>query len=331
MLTGKKIYSLLLLIITAQLVTAQSYPIINGISRDTSFNPTSAYKKAKKQYPFIKLVKPDLSENVKDLFNVTYKELNERELTLDLFIPGSNTGKPKPVVLLIHGGGWASGSKEHMLPMAQKLAEKGFVTAAVEYRLSPEAKYPAGIKDLKAAIKWLKASASTYDIDTSKIAVLGGSAGATLASILGTTAGIRKFEHTDYLSEYSSKVHAVINMDGILDFTHPAESGKDTIPGKLSAGARWFGATYKESPEIWEEASPLFYVDENTSPVLFINSTLKRFHAGRDLFVNQLDSLGIFSEMHTIPGTPHPFWLFDPWFEKAFDYTHRFLKNVFEL
>ena len=117
-------------------------------------------------------------------------------------------------------------------------------------------------------------------------------------------------------------------MDGILDFTDPNESASDNDPGRRSSGAYWFGATYKENPEKWIEASPIVYAGKNTPPLLFINSSLPRFHAGRDSLINILDNFGIYTEVHTINSTPHPFWLFHPWFEPTINYMINFLDKT---
>jgi len=122
----------------------------------------------------------------------------------------------------------------------------------------------------------------------------------------------------------------IIDVDGILDFTHPAESNKDSDPLKPSAGKAWFGYSYKEKPELWMEASPFNYVTEKTPPILFINSSQDRFHAGRDYMIEKMNIYNIYSEVHTIPDTPHPFWLFHPWFKKTLDYTVTFLNRVFK-
>ena len=184
----------------------------------------------------------------------------------------------------------------------------------LEYRLSPEAKYPAAVQDIKSAIKWLKKNASRYNADSSEVTLLGCSSGGHLASLCGVTSNIQKFE-TDYLLDISSKVNAVIDIDGILDFTHPAESGKDTSELYPSVGKLWLGESFKTNPEIWIEASPLTYISENSPEFLFINSSLDRFHAGRDSAVVIFEKYAINFRIKTLPGTPHTFWLFEPWFK----------------
>ncbi|HSP40225.1 MAG TPA: hypothetical protein VLN46_02255, partial [Gillisia sp.] len=92
----------------------------------------------------------------------------------------------------------------------------------------------------------------------------------------------------------------------------------------------WLGGLKDVNPDNWREASPLEYAGENTPPIIFINSAQPRFHAGRDDMIKILDANGIYSEIHTIPNTPHSFWLVHPWFETTVTYTVDFLNKVFE-
>jgi pectinesterase len=123
-------------------------------------------------------------------------------------------------------------------------------------------------------------------------------------------------------------VQGVVDIDGVLDLTDPAESGKDTIPGELSAGARWLGATFRADPARWLDASPLHHAGPATPPVCFINSSIPRFHAGRDSMIAILSRFGIRTEVHTLPDTPHPFWLFEPWFGPACRAAVLFLRRT---
>ncbi len=298
--------------------------------RDTSFSVWSAGKKIEKDFPNAVAVREFKSLNINAERDFVYYNLGNRKLHADIFYPVKSEKKKIPAVILIHGGGWASGNKSHLIPLAQILAVNGFFTATVEHRLSPEAKYPAAITDLKTFVKWVKINSEKYNIDTSRIAVLGCSSGATLATLLGTTGQNPKFRSHNIYNTVSDKVQAIVNIDGIVDFTDPAESGKDNDPQKPSAGARWFGYTYKQNPAIWVEASPLTYVDENTPPTLFINSSLERFHAGRDTFLEVLAANNIYNDVLVINNTPHPFWLFHPWFDETWPKITNFLNFVFQ-
>jgi len=311
--------------ISAQGESNQTFP------RDTSFTPYQTWIKIKKEFPEAIIVKPQLPEGVIAENNIIYTTLSEtpygkRELHLDLFRP-KKSGK-YPALLLIHGGGWRSGNKTMQVPMAQQISTKGYVTASVEYRLSPEALYPAAIYDIKAAIRFLRANAVKYNIDPNRMALSGSSSGGELAAFIGMTSDLKKFDENEGDNSVSSEVQAIIDMDGILDFTDPNESAKDNDPAKRSAGAYWFGATFKEAPEKWEEASPIKYAGKNTPPILFLNSALPRFHAGRDSVITILNTYNIYTEVKTIPNTPHPFWLFHPWFEPTVGSMVTFLDKI---
>ena len=300
-----------------------------GIPRDTSFTVYSAADKIKEQYPQAQLVLPDLPPGVEVKSDLIYARYGQRALHLDLF--RSANKEFLPAVILIHGGGWRTGDRSQGIPIAQRLAARGYVAVTVEYRLSIEALYPAAVHDLKAVIRWLRAHGAEHLIDTTRIVALGCSAGGQLAALLGTTNGDSKFEGSGGNSDRSSDIQAVVDIDGILDFTDPAESGKDTIPGKPSAGSYWFGGPLREKRDLWIEASPLNHVSAKSAPIAFINSSLERFHAGRDGMIAKLNALNIYSEVHTIPDTPHPFWFFQPWFGPTCEFAIAFLNKTLSI
>lgn len=318
----KKIF--LLFFVICGLLTAQQK---KEIPRDTSFSVGSTTAKVYKQFPFAKLVVSKLPDNVEEQRDISYTAYGDRELHLDIFTP-KQKGRLYPGVILIHGGGWRSGSRQMEIPMAHFLASHGYVTAVTEYRLSIEALYPAAVNDLKIAVRWMRANAAKYNIDTNKIAVYGCSSGGQLAALIGTTNGILHFENYSIYFKHSSNVQAVVDVDGVVDMTDPNESGKDTVKGRPSAGALWFGAPYRERRDLWTEASPINYVNENTPPILFVNSSIPRYHAGRDEMIRKMNSYNVYSEVHTIQNTPHPFWLFHPWFDEASNYILKFLDRV---
>lgn len=289
--------------------------------KDTSYTVQSTYRKVKKEYPFAEIVLPALPEGVAEEKNVTYRTLGNRELRADIFYP-SDSGQQYPGVLLVHGGGWRTGDRSLLIPIAHQLADNGYVAVCVEYRLSLEAAYPAAVHDLKAAVRWMRSEASAYSIDTSKIAVLGCSAGGQLAALIGTANGLSTMEGGINNGKFSSAAHAIVDIDGILAFKHPeSEEG--------AMAAQWLGGTYEEAPENWNEASALSHVDEDTPPILFIGSSFSRFLAGRDDMIEVLETNNIYWESYIIADSPHSFWLFHPWFEPTVDYTIGFLNKVF--
>lgn len=292
------------------------------IPKDTSFTIYGTYIKEKKARPYIEIAQPVESKDIGSKKDVIYEEIGERKLLLDAFYSKKSKGK-KPAILLVFGGGWRSGSKEQNWAMCSGLVRSGYIAVTPEYRLSLEAPYPAALYDLKTAVRWMKAHAKEYRIDTSKIAVLGCSAGGQLAALAGTTNGDAHFEDkTLGFANHSSDVQAIIDIDGTLAFHHP-----ESAEGKASSD--WFGGDYAHKPELWEEAAPLNHVSSTTPPVLFLNSSLPRFHAGRTDFIHKTDSLHIYTEIHEFPDTPHPFWFFHPWFTPMMEYMIQFLQKTF--
>jgi acetyl esterase/lipase/quercetin dioxygenase-like cupin family protein len=296
--------------------------------RDTSFTITSAWLSIRKDFPNAVPVEARLPEGVGAEENLVYSSRGGRNLHCDLFRPVNRGEAPLPAVLLLHGGGWRSGDKSQAVPMAQFLAGRGYVAVAMEYRLSGEARFPAAVFDVRAAIRWLWRHAGEKGIDPERIALVGSSAGGTLAALVAATGGTGEFEEAGETRVTSTRVQALVDIDGVVDMTDPSESGKDSDPANPSAGARWFGATYKENPAIWQKGSPLAHVTPEMPPVLFINSSLERFHAGRDRMAEKLRGWHVSCEIRTLPGAPHPFWLFHPWFEPTTTLVARFLDDT---
>ncbi|QKX17824.1 alpha/beta hydrolase [Microbulbifer sp. YPW1] len=314
----------ILLLLPSSVQSAAGYPV------DDSFNLHAAFNKARKTYPRISIanVVPDPSTVVQR--GVVYRQLGERTLHLDIFRPESaGADARRPAVLLVHGGGWRSGNQTLQEPMAIYLANRGFVTATVEYRLSVEARYPAGVQDVKAALGWLRNHADEYGIDPQRVAILGASSGAQMATLVGVAPGMEVFETAE--SSGLDRIQAIVNLDGIVSFTTPMALKYENAPHKNpSAAGAWFGGRYQEVPELWRQASPLEYAGVGSPPTLFINSSLPRFHAGRDAYIEKLAAADIPTEVMTHDDSPHPYWLFEPWFtpsaEKVAEFLQRTLK-----
>lgn len=288
---------------------------------DTTYTVKSVYDKVKKEHPYISYVAPRKYEGVNQKKEIVYKKINDRELHLDAYY--NNTKKLNPAIVIIHGGGWRSGNKSQMETFAMEMASKGYSCFNIEFRLSLEAQYPAAIFDVKKAIQYIKKNAKKFNVDTTKVAVLGCSSGGQMAALTGTTNGKPDFEENDKNVKFSSKVNAIIDVDGILAFKHP-ESAEGTVAGL------WLGGSYEEKPTVWQQASPLHNTDKNTPPILFINSSIPRFHAGRDDMITILNKYGTYNDVQTIPNSPHSFWFLNPWFDETVKYTTQFLDKVFK-
>jgi len=306
---------LFFLFITKIAFAQSSFPV------DTSYTVKSVYDKVKKDHPYISHVTARKHENVNQKKEIVYKKIKDRELHLDAYY--NNNKKLNPAIVIIHGGGWRSGNRSQMETFAIEMASKGYSCFNIEFRLSLEAPYPAAIFDVKNAIQYIKKNARKFNMDTTKVAVLGCSSGGQMAALIGTTNGKSDFEDTKTNSKFSSKVNAIVDVDGILAFKHP-ESIEGTVAGL------WLGGSYEEKPMVWQQASPLNNTDSNTPPILFINSSIPRFHAGRDDMITILNKYGTYNEIQTIQNSPHSFWFLNPWFDETINYTTQFLNKIFK-
>ena len=306
---------------------AQSTKGITGIT-DTSYTLTSAYTSTLKTHPNAKMVSEIMPKTIESKRNIIYAKIGERGLLLDAFYPKKKNKTLFPVIIIIHGGGWRTGNKNQHFALAQRLANLGYICFLPEYRLSTEALFPAAVHDLKASLRWVRANAKMYQIDTNKIATLGFSAGGQLSALLGSTAHLPNFEGLGDNNNHSSKVNAVIDIDGILAFIH-SESGEGDDSKRTSAATNWFGYSKTENPKLWEQGSALTHAGKNSPPTLFLNSSVDRMHAGREDYLAKLASFNIYTEVHNFPDSPHGFCLFEPWFTPTVQYVDAFLKKVF--
>ena len=138
---------------------------------------------------------------------------------LDIYLPDDGDG-PFPVILHIHGGGFAIGDKRdiHVLPFLKGLA-RGYAVVSVNYRLSGEAIFPAGLQDIKAAIRWLRANTEHYFLDGNRIAACGGSPGGNFAAMVCLTDHVTELDDLSLGNpEYPCNVQAAVDWFGPTDF-----------------------------------------------------------------------------------------------------------------
>lgn len=163
------------------------------------------------------------------------------EHTVELYVYVPEAEGTWPCILDIHGGGWKQRQVEADKPMMERLAQRGFVTALVSYRLSTEAKYPAAIDDCKAALRCLRAHAKELKLDPERIGCMGGSAGGHLSGLTAMTSGLPEFEGAGPFKDQSSTVKAAIVMAATQDLVA-------SFTGKKNEGAElFFGSSIEES------------------------------------------------------------------------------------
>lgn len=238
---------------------------------------------------------------VKIIRNVTYAEPDGTDLQADLFIPEGD--HILPGVLMVHGGAWFTGSRWQMQPHAAKIASNGFVVVVISYRLAPKHKFPAQLHDCLTAIRWMRKNAQKYRIDPQRIAGYGYSAGAHLVTLAAMSADTAPSEWDASRAagdaEVSATLQAVVAGGTPCDFSE--------IPQDNRVLAYFLGGSRKEVPHLYRLASPRYFVSPADPPAFF-------FHAENDRLVSkeavqrmseQLQSVGVRSEVHIVPSTGH--------------------------
>ncbi|MFT5469196.1 MAG: acetyl esterase/lipase [Verrucomicrobiales bacterium] len=200
--------------------------------------------------------------------DIEFAKVGEHSLKLDLYFP--DAANP-PLVVWVHGGAWRAGSKDKML--IPGLIDHGFAIASVSYRLSPVEKFPAQIHDIKAAIRFLRAHASDYGYDASKVLIAGNSAGGHLAAHVGVTNGHPDFEgDVGEDSKQSSDVHAIADFYGPTNFlTILKQSTPHGLGVRIPALQLLLRAQPENVPDLAKLASPVFHVDAKDPPLLMIH------------------------------------------------------------
>ena len=202
--------------------------------------------------------------------DVTYCNAGAVALKMDVYYPLKVMNSPAPVAVDVHGGSWSGGDKRNSETMTDipELLKRGYLVAAVNYRLAPEYKFPAQIQDVKCAVRYLRAQATQYNLDPKRIGAWGCSAGGNLAALLGLTDGIAEFEGNGDYREQSSSVQAVVAMSAPADFTLTSYNSTHE-----RVFLHVFGATSNTDP-ILLHFSPVTYVSKNASPFFILGGDL---------------------------------------------------------
>ena len=202
--------------------------------------------------------------------DVSYGVAGQRNL-LDIYQPAETREGGFPVLLQVHGGGWMIGKKEEQAkPLMYHLAERGWLCVAINYRLSPQAAFPAHIIDVKKAIAWIRENITDYGGDPEFIAITGGSAGGHLSALAALTAN--RAEWQPGFEDVDTTLQAAVPFYGVFDFLD-----RDGIRPEMSMEGmiadRVMQCTLEENRELWDAGSPLSHVRADAPPMFVIQGT----------------------------------------------------------
>ncbi len=245
----------------------------------------------------------EVPDTVECISNVIYGQVGDTSLKMDILSPYHQTSDSLPVILFIHGGNWSGGSKEDNLGMLSGYAESGYLCASIDYRLSDEAIFPAQIEDCKAAIRFLRANAEKYNIDTNHIGVWGSSAGGHLAALMGASNRVTELEGVGN-ENYSSEVQACCDWYGSLDFRSMITKNDDGV-------AKLLGGPPQQNLKLAAAASPIVYINKYSAPTLVMignrDPGYKNYYKYGKIYCKSLKNLGIYSKLKIIKGAGHGF------------------------
>lgn len=244
--------------------------------------------------------------------NVPYAQRSPAQV-LDVYLPDAGKG-PFPVILNVHGGAWRSGDKvDGQLNAVLEARKRGYAIVTMNYRLSQEAPMPAQIHDVKAAIRWVRTNAKTYQLATEKMAVWGSSAGGHLVALAGTSGGVKSLEDLSLGNPgQSSRVQAVVDWFGPTNFLKMDEQLAQTgvkPPGRRSGSdqghnaanspeSQLIGRPITEAPDLVNAANPETYISADDPPFFIQHGTV-------DGIVSREQSVEFAARLEKVIGPQH--------------------------
>lgn len=250
---------------------------------------------------------------IKTVSNIPYAGTDNPRQMLDVISPQHRSSDELPVIVYIHGGGWRNGSKDRGAGrLAPLVAAGNYIGISIGYRLTDEAQWPSQIHDCKAAIRWIRANAATYGMDTDRIGIFGTSAGGHLVSVLGTSGDVPAMEgdlgpHTDQ----SSRVTCVADLYGPTNFllmnSTAAAGAKLDHDAPKSPESLLIGGPIQKNPAKVATANPMTYISRDDPPFLVIHGTLDPLVSFNqsEIFHAALKSANIKSTLITVTDGGH--------------------------
>jgi acetyl esterase/lipase len=219
--------------------------------------------------------------DVKVTEDLSYADVDGQRLLADLYRPA--TEQPPPVVLYVHGGGFARGSRsDNAEDRLAALAAHGVAVLSLDYRLVPAVRFPAQLHDVKAAVRWARANAASLGVDGGRAGIWGASAGALLASLVALTPGQAGLdgELGDHLDQ-SSAVQAVVAWFGVADLLASASRSwleAQILPFDFEAALLGVAsaADVPAAGDLARQASPLTWVSAEAPPFLIAHGDRDR-------------------------------------------------------
>lgn len=245
--------------------------------------------------------------------DIVFKTVQGREIKLDLYKPKLQSAQPYPLLVWVHGGAWKRGSKDAIPTknplLLQSVIEKGYALAAVDYRLSGEASFPAPVQDINDALNFLHDHAQQYHIAADNFVMMGRSAGGHLAGFIGTT---NAHSNIEFYEKPKYQVKAVVSFFGPTDLLALGSKGGKSA-SKKSSVSRFLGDTPSSIPDIAKQASSTTYVNQNTPPFIQLHGTVdKRVPLSQSALLKaKLDEYGIENQLWIEEGVGHSAPVFD--------------------
>jgi len=273
-------------------------------------------------------------------YSKSWKDLNYASDTtkyhmLDIYLPQVEKSI-YPAVVVIYGSAWFGNNLKgsDLKTLGKALLETGFAVVFPNHRSSADAKFPGQINDIKAALRFIRANAEKYQIDTSFIGMTGSSSGGHLSALAGTSGFIKQYTvgsatadiegNVGQYSSYSSSVDAVVDWFGPTNFLVMDSCGSRMAHNaQNSPESSLVGGPIQDNKDKCALANPITYIDANDPPFLILHGDADPLvpHCESEMFFNALQKANVPSQFVLVPGGQHGPGLFvDKYFRMMVDF-----------